>query len=698
MAVSRRFRGRNSITVDAPPIVRLWALRLLVLLNGQREFVQSCGFSDDALAEFVGMGKWVDHDGDDFDRKKVQAELRRLHRAAEEDAASHHVSAPLASNVQRLAQLSGFSEAECRILEFIVLLKNERLLEEAADLLGRLNAAQVQTIIGTVLGLSSAVVGRALSSKGNLCRTGLITVDSSATYSLSSRLDLISNRFASEVCSRETDPIDLFRDTVVPGSPPMLQLSDYEHISASLELLQPYLQQAMETRKRGVNIFLYGVPGTGKTQLARVLAAEIGCELFEITSEDEDGDPIDGKRRLCAYRASQNLFEQRQVLLVFDEAEDVFDDADARYGKATAQTRKAWVNHMLEDNAVPTLWISNNVHCLDPAYVRRFDMVIELPIPPKAQRKRIIQTAAAGLLDDDAIGRMAESTRLAPAVVARAADVARTLQAQLGEQGAGQAVEHLVNATLEAQRHAPIAKRHSTAKLSDTYDPAFINADVDLQEVAAGLARAGAGRICLYGPPGTGKTAYGRWLAEQLERPLLVKRGSDLLSMWVGGTEQNIANAFREAAREKAVLLIDEVDGFLLDRRTASHSWEITGVNEMLTQMETFDGVFIASTNLVDNLDQATLRRFDLKAKLDFLQADQLCELFARYCATFGISSVSPDINRQLAALRNSTPGDFAAIARQHRFRSLGTAQLVLDALRAECELKEGSPSRIGFL
>lgn len=92
--------------------------------------------------------------------------------------------------------------------------------------------------------------------------------------------------------------------------------------------------------------------------------------------------------------------------------------------------------------------------------------------------------------------------------------------------------------------------------------------------------------------------------------------------MWVGGTEQNIANAFREAAREKAVLLIDDVDGFLLDRRTASHSWEITGVNEMLTQMETFDGVFIASTNLVDNLDQATLRRFDLKAKLDFLQAD----------------------------------------------------------------------------
>ena len=50
-------------------------------------------------------------------------------------------------------------------------------------------------------------------------------------------------------------------------------------------------------------------------------------------------------------------------------------------------------------------------------------------------------------------------------------------------------------------------------------------------------------------------------------------------------------------------------------------SWEVTGVNEMLTQMESFAGIFIASTNLRDNLDQAALRRFDLKIKFDFLLA-----------------------------------------------------------------------------
>ena len=81
--------------------------------------------------------------------------------------------------------------------------------------------------------------------------------------------------------------------------------------------------------------------------------------------------------------------------------------------------------------------------------------------------------------------------------------------------------------------------------------------------------------------------------------PLLVRRASDLLSMFVGEVEKNIARAFREAEDDGALLLIDEVDSFLQDRRGAQRSWEVTQVNEMLTQMEGFAGVFIASTNLL---------------------------------------------------------------------------------------------------
>lgn len=202
----------------------------------------------------------------------------------------------------------------------------------------------------------------------------------------------------------------------------------------------------------------------------------------------------------------------------------------------------------------------------------------------------------------------------------------------------------------------------------------------------------------MYGPPGTGKTAFGLWLAEQLGIPLHVKRASDLLSMWVGGSEKNIADAFKKAEDDRALLLIDEVDSFLQDRRGASRSWEVSSVNEMLTQMERFSGVFIASTNLMDDLDQAALRRFDMKIFFGPLKPEQAWELLRRYCGMLELSP--PEIGLRLRSnqLNSLTPGDFAAVARQHRFCALEDAEAFLRGLEDECTAKTGAhKSVIGF-
>src|SRR3546814_6189782 len=66
------------------------------------------------------------------------------------------------------------------------------------------------------------------------------------------------------------------------------------------------------------------MPGTGKTQLARTLAREVGVELFEVTDNYRDGEPMEGSGRLTALRAAQHVLAQRRVLLVFDEMEDAF--------------------------------------------------------------------------------------------------------------------------------------------------------------------------------------------------------------------------------------------------------------------------------------------------------------------------------------------------------------------------------------
>ena len=163
-------------------------------------------------------------------------------------------------------------------------------------------------------------------------------------------------------------------------------------------------------------------------------------------------------------------------------------------------------------------------------------------------------------------------------------------------------------------------------------------------------------------------------------------------------TEKNIARAFRDAEREKALLLIDEVDSFLQDRRGARHGWEVTQVNEMLTQMEAFPGVFVASTNLMDDLDEASLRRFDLKVRFDHLRPDQAQALFTKHCAAMGMQPRDSSL-ASVQALRNLTPGDFAAVIRQSKFRRLNTADDFAAALLAECSLKRGGiRSRIGFI
>jgi SpoVK/Ycf46/Vps4 family AAA+-type ATPase len=204
--------------------------------------------------------------------------------------------------------------------------------------------------------------------------------------------------------------------------------------------------------------------------------------------------------------------------------------------------------------------------------------------------------------------------------------------------------------------------------------------------------------LCLYGPPGTGKTAYGRWLAEQLDMPLLVKRCSDLMSPFVGMSERNVAKAFQAASRAGAVLLIDEVDSFLRDREGANYSWEATLVNEMLTQMEAFEGVFVASTNLMAGLDQAAMRRFDLKVKFDYLQARRAAGLLRRCCEQLGLA-VPEDVERLATThLNYVTPGDFAAVMRQQRFRPVACFEDFFAALKGETVLKAVSRPGIGFV
>lgn len=237
-------------------------------------------------------------------------------------------------------------------------------------------------------------------------------------------------------------PLNLLRETVIPSSPPELEMADFIHLDSHLTPIVPYLKKSLATGRRGVNLFLHGIPGTGKNQLVKVLAQELGCELFEVSSQDGDGDSIDGNKRLRSFRAAQSFLGQRRAMILFDEVEDVFNDGGFFAGRrSTAQNCKAWINRMLEDNPVPTLWLSTTLNGLDRAFIRRFDTVIHLPIPPKKQRIKILQESCGDLLDAPTLARIAEADHLAPALITKTAGLVRTIRDELGEAGSISAIE-----------------------------------------------------------------------------------------------------------------------------------------------------------------------------------------------------------------------------------------------------------------
>lgn len=622
-------------------------------------------------------------------KRRIQVYERRLSPIDWRETIEPNIS----HSIQAVGNLLRLDEAEQQCLGLLLMLQFHENLSTAVNLLGdEMSDQSAINAIVAMLRIDAAKVANALSVTSRLMSSQLIRWDHH-NHPLSLKFDWVSRNFAQEMLQPGFDPMKALRDRIVPSPAPTITWDRFAHLGELPEVMRSYVGHALDKKKLGVNLLLYGPPGTGKSEFSRALAHELGCALFEVSSQDEEGNPVDGARRLAALRLLHGFCGQRRTMVAFDEIEDVFPKAHPLFGPQGGRY-KGWVNRILENNPTVTLWITNSVESLDPAYVRRFDMVFEF----KAASPQVREAHLRGLplpLSESAVKTMASCASLSPAVVNRAAAVVCSIRSELSDSRAPRIMELIVNQTLHAQGHERI---RSHAGSEAVYDAAYINADFDPVALVEGIRSAKSARLCFYGPPGTGKTAYGQWLAQQLGLPIMVKRASDLLSQYVGMAEKNIARAFQEASDSGSILLMDEVDSFLQERSKAHRSWEVTQVNEFLTQLEQFEGIFIATTNLMEGLDKAALRRFDIKARFDYLKPGQAAALLAAHLCSVGVPAADTESLQSVKSLTQLTPGDFAAVARQHGFRKLPNATTWVQALASECALKSTDPRQIlGF-
>ncbi len=609
-------------------------------------------------------------------------------------------------NINALAGLLQLNKAERALLLYGTLARYQRDMRSILVEFKVNNAPEAFAALAEVAGVSPQELGDALRAGSRLERIGLVE-NLISEHNITDLADLmkVSEKLPPVLMRHYRDQAELMAVFTRLSSKSTLVLEDFAFVAEDAKVLCSLLAHAVARKEAGVNVLLYGPPGTGKTELAKVVAQTAGLELFEVEYADRDGNSLSGRDRYRSLQIAQVFLKgSAQAALLFDEVEDVFPPissetahllarADAAAVPNSSVSGKAWVNQILESNIVPTIWVTNRIEQIDPAFRRRFAYHLELKSPPPGAREGVVRKTLAGVQVSDAfVARLTSRKGLTPAQIrtaVRFAELASPPAPQTEPQGMEALIERqLRNADLALGNRAMDGARQQAAT---RYDLALLNVSSRYESprmVQALKARA-HGTLCFYGPPGTGKTALAEHIASALARPLLIRQASDLMSKYIGETEQNMAAMFREAEAEDAVLLLDEADSFLQDRRGAQRTYEVTEVNEMLQGMERFHGIFICTTNLMDRIDQAALRRFTFKIQFKPLTRAQRETLFVAEACQGDALQLPEAMRTRLAALEHLCPGDFAAVKRQALILDEQMApQEFLEQLEAEHRIK----------
>ncbi|MDM0075692.1 ATP-binding protein [Variovorax sp. J2P1-59] len=616
-------------------------------------------------------------------------------------------------NIDALAGLLQLNKAERALLLYGTLARYQRDLRSLLVEFKVNNAPEAYAAIAEVAGVNASEVGEALRAGSRLERIGLVE-NLISEHNITDLADLmkVSEKLPPVLMREYRDRNELMAVFTRPSAKSALSVHDFSFVEDDAQMLVTLLRAAVARKEPGVNVLLYGPPGTGKTELAKVVAQAAGLELFEVEYADRDGNSLSGRDRYRSLQIAQVFLKgSEQAALLFDEVEDVFPPISTEAAQIMARAEqvpsptsgsvsgKAWVNQILESNAVPTLWVTNRIEQIDPAFRRRFAYHLELKSPPPGAREQLVRKTLEGVSVSDAFtAKLAGRKGLTPAQIRTAVRFAELAMTE------GSSVEILIerqlkNADLALGTLDTLGARRSVT----TYDLEMLNVETrfEIPRIVEALKARGHGTLCFYGAPGTGKTALAEHIAKAIGRPLIVKQASDLMSKYVGETEQNMAAMFKEAEAEKAILLLDEADSFLQDRRGAQRTYEVTEVNEMLQGMERFDGIFVCTTNLLDRIDQAALRRFTFKIKFMPLTGEQRERMFVTEALDGDSMRLTSEIKLRLAKLPQLCPGDFAAVKRQTDILAVSfSASEFLDQLDAEHRIKpEVRESRgIGFV
>ena len=467
--------------------------------------------------------------------------------------------------------------------------------------------------------------------------------------------------------------------------------SDFKHLEKEYAMCVKIIKNAIKNRTKGVNILLYGVPGAGKTEFAKSIVQSAGKLLYEIPYINYDDEDMTTYQRLVALKTNLNITRKnKDMVLLYDEADNI---TNYNFKEESNAPSKILVNNVTENVSTPVIWTLNNIRNIDDAFLRRMTYAVkfnklnentQIKIWQKELKRNNITVPRNKIIE------LSSKYDVSLSVIKNAVDTTKLIK------GNAENFECFIDSISTAMNYGYHIERENKNKYKNIdfiYNDKLVNSDIDLKFLTEKLKQTKKMNfsICMYGEPGTGKSEYAKYLAHRLGLKIVQKKASDIFGKFVGETEENIALSFKEAKNKKAMLIIDEADSFLQSRKNAKNNWEVSFVNEMLTQMENFDYPFVCTTNLMDTLDEASLRRFTFKIKFDFLTSQQIRIAFAHF--------FKQKISENACNINGLTVGDFVTVKKKLEFLGINNSNDILDLLIQEVKFKntDSLKNTIGF-
>ena len=476
-------------------------------------------------------------------------------------------------------------------------------------------------------------------------------------------------------------------------------------------------------------ILLYGPPGCGKTLLAKVLASESEANMFAI-----NGPEIMNKYYGETESKLRDIFKEAKdkspSIIFIDEIDAIAPKREEAYGdveKRVVAQLLALMDGLTDRGNVIVLGATNRPESVDPALRRpgRFDREFEITVPNEDERFEILQIHTRGMPISEDIDLKQLSLELHGYTGADIKSLCR-------ESAMKSIRRYLPDIDLETEKISSEILQSMQIKLIDFYDamhevvptamrefyverPKVWWHDVGgLDEVKKGLTdnlimaikepskftkmgiRPPKGAL-IYGPPGCGKTLLARAVATETGANMILVRGPEILSKWVGESEKAVREIFRKAkASSPCVVIFDELDALAKFKSSEGGVGE-TILSQLLTEIE--EGIssrvaVIGITNRPDIIDNSLLRTGRLDLVLYVSPPDEKGRLEIIKILTKKMP-LSNDVKLQEIAIatQNYTGADLAALCREAAVHAMGNQSSKISSHDFATSLKQVKPS-----